>query len=443
MSIDVLCSRRTATGRSSCRGRRRPPGTLPGLQDCDPGPGHSPARRVNGHFHRLVPAGSGPRAETSVCGRPVRRPGNRAGAFGTVYRAFDPQLQREVALKVPNAGVLDSPNRIERFLREARSAANLTHPHIVPVFDAGKDGDRYYIASAFIDGTSLADTIPEGGTDFRRGATLARELAEALGYAHSQGVVHRDVKPANCLVDAADGLHLADFGLAAKSDDSSEAKLTNDGAVLGTPAYMAPEQAAGQQGEAKPASDQYAVGVVLYELLTGRTPFTGPPAVVLYNVLDADPDRPSSLRSGVPRDLETICTKAMAKRPEDRYADCQALADDLRRWLDDEPIAARRLSRTEKAIRWAKRNRVVAAAIGVSVTTLCLTAVLSIIAAVTAVRAEHNQVRLRAEADQAAVSATNHAKRAVSEADRARAAEREAVREARRCDATARNRPMQ
>src|SRR6185369_11098544 len=123
-----------------------------------------------------------------------------------------------------------------------------------------------------------------------------------------------------------------------------EAKLTTDGAVMGTPSYMAPEQAKGQQGEAKPAADQYAVGVVLYELMTGRVPFAGPLAVVIHNQIHTEPERPTKHRRGVPRDLETICLKAMAKRPEDRYADCQAMADDLRRWLEGEPIAARRMS---------------------------------------------------------------------------------------------------
>ena len=432
MPIDVVCPNvecgRQISAPDAAAGKRV---RCPGCKTALAVPGANPH---SSHLGTLSgpnpPPASTARPAGETVGRFVVRGKLGAGAFGTVYRAFDPQLQREVALKVPNAGVLDSPKRVERFLREARSAANLTHPHIVPVFDAGQDGERYYIASAFIDGKSLADTIPEGGTDFRRAATLARELAEALGYAHGQGVVHRDVKPANCLVDAADGLHLADFGLAAKSDDTSEAKLTNDGAVLGTPAYMAPEQAAGQQGEAKPASDQYAVGVVLYELLTGRTPFTGPPAVVIYNVLNIEPDRPSSVRSSIPRDLETICTKAMAKRPEDRYADCEALADDLRRWLDDEPIVARRLRRTERVVRWARKNKAVAAAAGVTTAALALVAVVSTIAAALAFQAETDQARLRTDADRQASRATAEAGRAATEADRARTAEQAAVREA-------------
>jgi serine/threonine protein kinase len=217
-----------------------------------------------------------------------------AGAFGTVYRAYDPQLDREVAVKVPNSGVLADPRRVERFLREAKAAAQLRHPHIVPVFDAGRDGDTLYIASAFIHGRPLSETTEERGTDFPRAAKLVRELAEALAYAHEQGIVHRDVKPDNILVDDQDRVHLMDFGLAARQDET--ARLTNDGAVMGTPSYMAPEQAVGNTAEAGPAADQYAAGVVLYELLTGKVPFEGPVPVVLHNVIHTPPEPPSKFR---------------------------------------------------------------------------------------------------------------------------------------------------
>src|SRR5262249_35264402 len=155
---------------------------------------------------------------------------------------------------------------------EAKAAAGLRHPHIVAVYDAGKDADRYYIASAFIEGKPLSDSIPEKGTDFERAARLARELAEALAYAHEQGIVHRDVKPQNIMIDGQDRALLTDFGIAARLDDS---RITQEGARMGTAAYMAPEQAAGQKGEAQPAFDQYSAGVVLFELLTGETPYSG------------------------------------------------------------------------------------------------------------------------------------------------------------------------
>ncbi|HEY2910646.1 MAG TPA: protein kinase, partial [Gemmataceae bacterium] len=291
------------------------------------------------------------------------------GAFGTVYKARDPHLDRDVALKVPNPGMLDSPKRIERFLREARAAARLRHPNIVPVFDAGKEGEYYFIASAFVDGRPLSESIGERGMDVRRAAEIVRRLAEAIAYAHGQGIVHRDVKPANIMLDLDEQPHLMDFGLAARANEAE--KLTNDGAVLGTPAYMAPEQAGGKKGDASPRSDQYALGVVLYELLTGQAPFHGPPAAVLYKVIHHEPTPPAQVRgSPLPRDLETICLKAMSKNPDDRYPDCQAFADDLRRWLAGEPIAARRHSAVERLIRWTKNNRIVAASLAITALSL-------------------------------------------------------------------------
>ena len=276
------------------------------------------------------------------------------GAFGEVFLAFDPQLQRQVALKVPRPGVLDSATLVERFLSEGIAAAGLNHPNIVPVFDAGKEGDRYYLASAYVPGRTLADVAGEGKLDFVRAARIVRALAEALDCAHGQGIVHRDVKPANVMVDEQSEPHLMDFGLAHRHE--AEQKLTRDGAVLGTPAYMAPEQAAGQTGDPLPASDQYSLGVVLYDLLTGDTPFSGPPPIVLYNVVHKDPEPPRQRKPSIPRDLETVCLKAMAREPGNRYPSCHAFAEDLRRWLEGEPIQARRRTVVERATRWLKRH---------------------------------------------------------------------------------------
>lgn len=300
------------------------------------------------------PAKPEPAAPKKMLGRFQIRQRLGAGAFGTVYRAFDPQLEREVALKVPQQAVLDSARRKERFVREAKAAAQLRHPHIVPVYDVGTAAEQYYIASAFIEGKPLADAVEERGMNCRRAAQIVQALAEALAYAHELGIVHRDIKPANVMLDLADQPHLMDFGLAARLDSTE--KLTQDGAVMGTPAYMAPEQASGQKGAAQPASDQYSLGVVLYELLTGKTPFEGPPAVVLHNVMHTPTPKISSLRKDVPRDLETICMKAMARDPRDRYANCQALAEDLRRWQEGEPILARRLGLGERLVRWCRRE---------------------------------------------------------------------------------------
>jgi predicted Ser/Thr protein kinase len=287
-----------------------------------------------------VPMATPAQVENGIC-RFVVKGKLGAGAFGTVYRAYDPHLDREVALKVPHPAVLESPKKVERFLREAKAAARLRHPHIVPVFDAGTDGGRPYIATAFINGRPLSEAIEEGGMEYDRAARIARELAEALAYAHEQGIVHRDVKPHNIMLDEQDHAHLMDFGLASRADEA--AKLTNDGAILGTPAYMSPEQAAGHPGEATPAMDQYAAGVVLYEMLTGKVPFEGAPAAVLFKVLNEEPPPITLVRKRISKDLDTICRKAMAKRAGDRYPDCQRLAEDLIRWNAGELVRAANL----------------------------------------------------------------------------------------------------
>ena len=277
-----------------------------------------------------------------------------AGAFGTVYRAFDPTLGREVALKVPRAAAMERPEVRARFLREPKAAAQLRHPHIVPVYDAGVDGERYYIASAFIEGRTLDDVIAEKRLGYRQTAEVVVALADALDYAHSHGVVHRDVKPANVMLDHQGQPMLVDFGLARL--ESSDEKLTHDGSLLGTPAYMAPEQVDASFGTVGPASDQYALGVVLYQLLTGTTPFSGPPTAQIYSIVNQDPPGPRFVNPEAPPDLETICLKAMSKQPGGRYADCGALAEDLRRWVDSKPIRARRVGPAERLRMWSRRN---------------------------------------------------------------------------------------
>jgi len=263
------------------------------------------------------------------------------GQHATVYRAYDPVLERDVALKVPRQGVLKTAKALERFLGEAKALARLRHPRIVPVYEAGCTSERHYIAMGLIEGCSLAERSVERPVTLHRAAEIVAELAEALAYAHSQGVVHRDVKPANIRLDDQGAVYLMDFGIAYRPD-SGEVPLPT-GVLLGTPAYVAPEQAQGGQTDALPASDQYSLGVVFYELLCGQPPFCGPPSYVIFHTIHRDPPSPHTVTSKVPRSLAAICLKALAKRPDRRYAGCQDFADDLRRWLrGDTPLAYHR-----------------------------------------------------------------------------------------------------
>jgi eukaryotic-like serine/threonine-protein kinase len=263
------------------------------------------------------------------------------GQHATVYRAYDPVLERNVALKVPRHGVIKTTKGLERFLGEAKALARLRHPQIVPVYEAGCAGDRHYMAMALIEGCSLAQRIGEAPLELHRSAEIVAELAEALAYAHTQGVVHRDVKPANIRLDAQGTVYLMDFGIAYRPD-SGEIPLP-PGVILGTPAYVAPEQAQGGQTDALPASDQYSLGVVLYELLCGQPPFCGPPSYVIFHAINHDPPLLHTVAPKVPRTLSAVCLKALAKRPEHRYACCEDFATDLRCWLRGEtPLAYRR-----------------------------------------------------------------------------------------------------
>jgi tRNA A-37 threonylcarbamoyl transferase component Bud32 len=282
------------------------------------------------------------------------------GAFGRVYEAKD-LLKRTVALKVAKPEHVQTAKRIERFQREARAAANLLHPNIVAVFDSGSEGPYHYIASAFVSGRSLAvvlEEMPKGKTlDLRVSVAIVRKLAEALASAHKQGVIHRDVKPANVMLRDDGEPLLMDFGLAARSDETE--KLTVAGQFMGTPEYTAPEQ---WRGQAEASSDQYSLGLMLFELLTGERPFSGA-STEHYLLLHTQHPAPSprKYRPEAPRDLETICLKCLEKEPARRYPDCQSLADDLRRWLEGEPITARRVGPMESGVRWVRRRPLIAA----------------------------------------------------------------------------------
>ncbi len=284
------------------------------------------------------------------------------GAFGRVYLAHDPLLKRDVALKVAKPEQMAGQKRVERFQREARAAANLLHPHIVAVFDSGQDGPHHNIASAFVPGRSLATVLEETASagkrlELREAVALVRKLAEALAYAHKQGVVHRDVKPGNVMLRDDGEPLLMDFGLAARADETE--KLSVAGQFMGTPEYSAPEQ---WRGQAQAASDQYSLGCLFFEVLTGEKPFVGASSehyLMLHT--QVAPPAPRNYRVDLPHDLETICLKCLEKEPERRYADCQALADDLRRFLEGEPVTARRPGMAERLVRWTRRNPAVAA----------------------------------------------------------------------------------
>ncbi len=275
------------------------------------------------------------------------------GGMGCVWKAWDTQLQRTVALKQILGG--GNARQVERFMREAQTAARLRHPNIVAVHDVGVQDGQHYFTSDYVEGTSLEGAMARG-LPARQALELVRAIGEALSYAHAQGVVHRDVKPANVLIDASGRPFVTDFGLAKEVDRTSALTVTGD--LLGTPAYMSPEQASGRVSLQGPASDQFSLGVVLYELLTGHLPFEGDSLQALLNAItDREPPPPTRWTPRLHPDVETVCMKALEKAPEKRYATIAEFAADIGRYLNAEPIAARHVSWAERIVRRAVRHR--------------------------------------------------------------------------------------
>jgi WD40 repeat protein/tRNA A-37 threonylcarbamoyl transferase component Bud32 len=344
------------------------------------------------------------------------------GGMGVVYKARQLKLRRLVALKMILSGVHAGGAERQRFLAEAEAVARLQHPNIVQIHEIGEADGHPFFSLEFCPGGSLAGKL--NGTPLPPGqaAALVETLARAVQAAHEAGVVHRDLKPANVLLLADGTPKITDFGLAKKLDDA--AAQTASGAIMGTPSYMAPEQAEGKSKGIGPAADVYALGAVLYEVLTGRPPFRAATSLdTVLQVISEEPVPPSRLLPRLPRDLETICLKCLHKEPAKRYASAAELADDLQRFQKGEPIRARPVGRAERAWRWCRRNPAVAGLLAAVMLTLLLgTAVASFFA----VRANSNAQQAREEkqrADDEAREARAEKRRADDKADEARAKE--------------------
>src|SRR6516225_2017579 len=289
------------------------------------------------------------------------------GGMGVVYRARQVALDRLVALKLLRGG---SSKRLARFRAEALADARLQHPHVVQIFEIGEHQGQPYLALELLEGGSLDAKIAGKPQAPQGAAVLVQVLARAMQYAHSRGIVHRDLKPSNVLLTAEGTAKIGDFGLA-KFLQTAEGE-TQEGDVVGTPRYMAPEQTSGAREAVGPAVDIYSLGVILYELLTGRAPLQAPtPVETLLLIRTQEPLPPSRVQPRLPRDLETICLKCLHKDPRRRFASAQEFADDLERFLGGKPIRARPVGRAEKALLWVRRNPMIALLLALLALAVC------------------------------------------------------------------------
>ena len=277
------------------------------------------------------------------------------GGQGVVFRAHQKSLNRTVALKMISLGSWATEAHLKRFRREAEAAASLEHPGIVPIYEVGEGDGSCYFSMRFVEGGQLDQVIKRKPMSIRQAAELIAKVARTVHYAHEHGILHRDIKPGNILLDAKGEPLLTDFGLARLVE--AESTVTRTKEVMGTPSYMAPEQAVGNNAAVSSATDVYGLGAVLYQLLTGHPPFAGGTTYeTIKLVLDTEPRQPRLLNPKIDRDLSTICLKCLEKDPKRRYSSALALAEDLEHWLKHEPIQARHTGIFTRGRKWVRRN---------------------------------------------------------------------------------------